>query len=610
MQEVARLDATAANLSKTTFLSSLSHELRTPLHGILGSTHLMRNSSLDSFQVSMVDSIAIDSKSNKFSCNVGFVTEEVVQTLIIGETPYSLTAESNLESEMDISDYETLGYRLSASSYGRMVMNLVGNALKFTAHGYIHVSVHSEDVDEKSGTLVLRISDSGIGIDSHFLERAFQPFRKQDQHTMGTGVGLSVVKRILEDVGGCISISSEASMGTEVVLKLPLERLDKEESRDPRINPLCAAIADLMGRRVCILHEEASSRENTPAQVSHKRNMKRYVDTLSATLSSVLKLDVRHSDNWDGTDDDTEIIICPEVSFDSLHKIRSNAAKTGKSCPPTIFIAMDILEAEALRCDARVTSRESIVESIVQPCGPYKLSVAIKACLNQYNHGNSPSALSKPASHLVAGTWSPPETAALSSDFSSRFALDHAPPLTMRKKTPSTTQDTTAPGLAAAPSPSTDALQPASDSKRLCIAAKALIVDDNPINRRLLAAWMKKHQIAFQEAKDGQQALDLYKAADGAFATVLMDISMPVMDGMTATRLMRDFEKDKTERQASHIIALTGLTSATAKLEAWTSGVDDFLTKPVDFARLSELMRVGRGGQGTGFVKHHPSMVP
>jgi CheY-like chemotaxis protein len=113
--------------------------------------------------------------------------------------------------------------------------------------------------------------------------------------------------------------------------------------------------------------------------------------------------------------------------------------------------------------------------------------------------------------------------------------------------------------------------------------------------------------VLFKEAKDGQQALDMYQESDGKFDTVLMDISMPVMDGMTATRYIREFEKEK-ELKSSHIIALTGLTSASAKFEAWTSGVDDFLTKPVDFKRLEKLMEAGRGGEGTGFMKEHGSI--
>ena len=74
------------------------------------------------------------------------------------------------------------------------------------------------------------------------------------------------------------------------------------------------------------------------------------------------------------------------------------------------------------------------------------------------------------------------------------------------------------------------------------------------------------------------------------------------MDGMTSTRLIREHENESKCRKA-HIIALTGLTSASAKLEAWSSGVDDFLTKPVDFKTLAKLMENGRSETGTGFMK-------
>jgi signal transduction histidine kinase len=419
MQEVARLDAMSTSQAKTTFLSSLSHELRTPLHGILGSVHLMRNSSLDSFQASMVNSITICGRtlletvehlldhaerpesSRKHTatvtcrdstisidcervsdveipedlpeppkCNVGFVTEEVVETMIVGEAPFNL--ETNDEGEtpadqmsrqaiakkrsrfiiLDISNYEGLGFRLSASSYGRLVMNLFGNALKFTESGYIHVSVRTENHTEKEGFVVLKISDTGIGMNSRFLEKAFEPFRKQNQHTAGTGVGLSVVKRILEDVGGRITVSSSPSVGTDIILRLPLERLTEEEGNDIKINPLSIAMSGLKGRRACILYA-GSDPSDSPEIVQHKKTLLHYVEVLAATLSNVLLLDLHHTTVWDGSDD-TEIVICPEVSFESLQAIRTSAAKAGRRCPPTVLIAMDVLEAETLRCDARV----------------------------------------------------------------------------------------------------------------------------------------------------------------------------------------------------------------------------------------------------------------
>jgi CheY-like chemotaxis protein len=129
----------------------------------------------------------------------------------------------------------------------------------------------------------------------------------------------------------------------------------------------------------------------------------------------------------------------------------------------------------------------------------------------------------------------------------------------------------------------------------------ALLVDDNKINRQLLVMFMKKHKFSYAEAEDGQEALDAYKASclpgplsdapSRRFDVVLMDISMPVMDGMESTRRIREFEKENGLTK-SNVIALTGLASAQAQQEAEASGIDVFLPKPVKFAELKKLLTV------------------
>lgn len=117
-----------------------------------------------------------------------------------------------------------------------------------------------------------------------------------------------------------------------------------------------------------------------------------------------------------------------------------------------------------------------------------------------------------------------------------------------------------------------------------------LIVDDNLLNRRLLIAYMKKNGLQFEEASNGQEALDKYREGSRKFDVILMDMSMPVMDGMSATRAIREYERDNNMPRCS-IVALTGLVSSSAKLEAWSSGIDHFMTKPVNFKALGELLK-------------------
>lgn len=231
----------------------------------------------------------------------------------------------------------------------------------------------------------------------------------------------------------------------------------------------------------------------------------------------------------------------------------------------------------------------------------------MNACLQHYDSLETPNTPTTQSAfkHDYHGGWASPLASSDSTnEFGPRLGL-YPPPLVVRTKSESSFEEIISP-VVQAQSPPKDVRNEEDSDKPLRIN-QALVVDDNAINRRVLSAWMKKHEIPYKEAKNGQQALDLYKEAGGKFDAVLMDISMPVMDGMTSTRLIREFEKEK-DLTPSHVIALTGLTSASVKLEAWTSGVDDFLTKPVDFKKLGKLLDVGRRGEGTGFLEEHGSI--
>lgn len=116
-----------------------------------------------------------------------------------------------------------------------------------------------------------------------------------------------------------------------------------------------------------------------------------------------------------------------------------------------------------------------------------------------------------------------------------------------------------------------------------------LLVDDNQINLRILSAFMKKLARDYVAVSDGKQAVDAYTSNPNVFAGILMDISMPVMDGLEATRLIRAHEL-RTQLQAVAIVALTGLASESTHQEALQSGVDVFLTKPVSLKTLSQIL--------------------
>lgn len=124
---------------------------------------------------------------------------------------------------------------------------------------------------------------------------------------------------------------------------------------------------------------------------------------------------------------------------------------------------------------------------------------------------------------------------------------------------------------------------------------RVLLVDDNAINLKLLVVFAKRQKLRYCEAMNGLEAFETYKSeatsttpATRPFDFILMDISMPIMDGLTSTRNIRKFEKEHNLPR-SHIVALTGLASAQDQQDAQDAGVDMYLVKPVKFADIKRI---------------------
>jgi CheY-like chemotaxis protein len=128
--------------------------------------------------------------------------------------------------------------------------------------------------------------------------------------------------------------------------------------------------------------------------------------------------------------------------------------------------------------------------------------------------------------------------------------------------------------------------------KEMCV----LLVEDNEINLKLLIATMRKLKITHSTAMNGLEALNTYKSSRGKFDVIFMDISMPVMSGIDSARHIRRYERDEGLPK-SKLIALTGAANPTTRQEAFSVGVDLYLTKPVPMRELKEmLMEIGNDG--------------
>ena len=245
----SRESAEKANRTKSIFLANMSHEVRTPLNGILGLLQVLNSTMTDPGQREYVD-MAISSgkrltrllsdildlakiESEQFN----LIKEEINVREILDSVKGALKsdcAKKNIGLSYSVSDNVPgiiVGDKLRIR---QVIQNLAENSLKFTSEGSITIEADFINPGPKNGTLILKVRDTGIGIEKNKLAEILEPFRQvENTYTrkfQGAGLGLAIVKRLLALMDGDISIESTPGMGTEVRCTMKVELC--EESRD------------------------------------------------------------------------------------------------------------------------------------------------------------------------------------------------------------------------------------------------------------------------------------------------------------------------------------------------------------------------------------------
>jgi signal transduction histidine kinase/CheY-like chemotaxis protein len=230
---------------KSTFLANMSHEIRTPMNAILGFTDLMLNMIDESTAKRYLNAIRSSGKSllnlindildlSRIEAGKLDIHYEIVETYTFFEEIRAIfkkqLAEANLNFELQIQDKMPQGLLIDETRFRQILINIIGNAIKFTPKGYVKLQVSFETKYQKNTSdetidLKIQIADSGIGMSKEFQKRVFESFTQQDDRSIreheGTGLGLAITKRLIELMNGEIELKSELNNGTTFTISLP-----------------------------------------------------------------------------------------------------------------------------------------------------------------------------------------------------------------------------------------------------------------------------------------------------------------------------------------------------------------------------------------------------
>ncbi|KAI9741772.1 MAG: hypothetical protein M1834_000158 [Cirrosporium novae-zelandiae] len=618
--------------------------------------------------------------------NVAGICEEVIEGVAAGHLFQELTSsvgkfqvfsgipEAGLQSNKNVDMVLSIEpgdwvFVTQPGALRRVIMNLFGNSLKYTNKGSVMVHLQQTDTkkmvegQETQKQIILTITDTGKGISEQYLRtKLFTPFSQENSLAPGTGLGLSLVKSIVNMLDGKIDICSRVDEGTEVQICIPLHR-PLPGSDTPASTPDSSQTnrsEDLIGRLPSVISGKSITfyRDGSPAggisnMASSSKTVFRYITTWFNTV--VL--------DW-GTVIRPDIIFVEETDLDDL--VRLCKAQDARNTPAII-----VLCHQARRHNSVYEKKyDGVVEYLSKPFGPIKLAKALIFCLEGIaarNDGIVPLA-NEDGSYAI-------ENPTSATPLVNEITLDPAadlPPIIVEadrvvvaREGPLNEQqalDTTAGYLNAKtdtngtedfPFPNSDALKEPSASiikvdhytngvdelmlrpsdKRLMesqpdrlpfsrgvtpialqhlgglssntreqipqrLSPRILLVDDNRINLRLLQTLMRKRKYTMVDS--AENGLEAVKAAENnplGYDIILMDLSMPILNGFEATSRIRDLEAVRAAEASpldtfkpALIIALTGLASNRDRNEAFQAGVDLYMTKPVSFKEVGVLL--------------------